>query len=69
MIFKELSNIISRIKDFFLKVRIRVRIKAFKVVGIIRILEIVDVIIEIIEIKAVNDAESFYIKYNKREVS
>ena len=63
MIFKELSNIISYIKDFFLKVRVGIEIVigVFKVIKIIRVLKIVD----IVEIKAVNNIGSFCAKYSK----
>ena len=71
-IFKKLSDIIDYIKGFLseagIRVRIRIIIRVFKTVEIIRILEIVNVIINIIKMKIIKSVDlkalSFYIKYN-----
>ena len=63
MIFKELSNIISYIKDFFLKVGVRIGIviRVFRVVEITGVLKITN----IIKIRAISNIGSFYARHSK----
>ena len=63
MIFKELSNIIGYIKDFFLKARVGIGIviRVFKAVEIARVLEIIGVV----ETGAASDTESSYARHGK----
>jgi hypothetical protein len=71
--FNKLNNIIINIvyKNFFLKVRTKVKIKirVFKAIKIISILKIIEIIIRVIKIKTIKGIDlkalSFYIKYNK----